>query len=160
MHPHATISHTPADIQRFWALVDKTDTCWLWRGSVNRDGYGLFRPRGNTQHRLAHRIAWLWHHGLTDTRACILHHCDNRRCVRPTHLFSGTRAVNIADCRAKGRLARGETNGQSRLTAGDVLEIRRLCASGIPQLTVAGQFGIGQPNVQAIVSRRSWQHVP
>ena len=29
-----------ADLSRFWALVEKTDGCWPWRGFVNDQGSG------------------------------------------------------------------------------------------------------------------------
>ena len=29
--------------QRFWAKVQKTETCWLWQGTKDRNGYGQKR---------------------------------------------------------------------------------------------------------------------
>lgn len=26
--------------ERFWARVEKTDSCWIWRGFTLPDGYG------------------------------------------------------------------------------------------------------------------------
>ncbi len=43
----------------------------------------------------------------------VLHHCDNRRCIRPAHLYLGTNADNMRDCAARGRL-----NSQNRRKAG------------------------------------------
>src|SRR3981189_390639 len=39
----------------FWSLVKKTETCWLWMGRVNPDGYGQY---SNDGHHVAHRWAW------------------------------------------------------------------------------------------------------
>lgn len=44
----------------FWERVEKTDTCWLWRGGIT-NGYGYFGIRLNgvyKSHR-AHRVAWI-----------------------------------------------------------------------------------------------------
>jgi len=79
------------------------DGCWLWQGATQRDGYGLFRVDG--RRRVAHRIALELYTGVpipVDKFVC--HHCDNPPCVRPSHLFIGTAADNVADMVAKGRL--------------------------------------------------------
>src|SRR5512132_2271348 len=35
---------------RFWSQVDRTPTCWLWCGHVNRDGYGQFKVTDRPGH--------------------------------------------------------------------------------------------------------------
>ncbi len=72
---------------------------------MKRNGYGVFRS-----HR-AHRVAFFLEHKRWP-QPCALHKCDNRRCVRPDHLFEGTLADNNRDCAAKGRSARlrGDAN--------------------------------------------------
>jgi hypothetical protein len=100
---------------RFWKSVDKSagpDGCWLWTGGVQRGGYGGFRVSPKMTKR-AHRFAWELSHGPipavnedgVEVVAC--HRCDVRLCVNPTHMFLGTDADNMADCRAKGRNSTG-----------------------------------------------------
>src|SRR5262245_20642397 len=103
------LEFSPSDIARFWAKVHKTDTCWLWTGSTHR-GYGqLSSPSGRGHAPLrAPRVSWEIHYGPIPEGLWVLHRCDVRGCVRPDHLWLGTRQDNIADMVAKGRSARGE----------------------------------------------------
>lgn len=91
--------------QRFWKKVEKTDHCWLWVGAISDTGYGNFSwdMRPILRAMGAHRASWLIHFGEIPGRLCVLHACDNRRCVRPDHLWLGTHLDNYADMRAKGR---------------------------------------------------------
>lgn len=64
----------------FWSLVEKTETCWLWRGSFH-EGYG------NYVGEKAHKVAWRLVKGYEVPKGFVLHHrCNTRRCVNPDHL--------------------------------------------------------------------------
>jgi hypothetical protein len=100
---------------RFWARVDKNGPipdhhptigpCWLWTGGLAPNGYGRLEP-GDGETRYAHRISYKMHVGPIAAGMDCCHRCDVRACVRPDHLFEGTRRDNVQDMVAKGR-ARG-----------------------------------------------------
>lgn len=157
--------------ERFWAKVAKTDACWNWTGCITH-GYGRFLWDGRPAS--SHRVAWALCVGPIPAGLHVLHRCDNRRCVRPDHLFLGTNADNVADMVAKGRTARGqehgthrrpesrpkgERNGNARLTAHAVREIRRRCALGESQSSLAFAFGVSETTIHDVLARRRWAHV-
>ena len=78
----------------FWRKVNKTDTCWLWEGYINSEGYGEYTSKALTT-RLAHRIAKALDEGFTKDMP-LDHLCRNRNCVHPDHLEYVTVKVNSA----------------------------------------------------------------
>ena len=77
----------------FWSKVDKTETCWLWLGYTNKDGYGEYKSDFLTT-RLAHRIAFGLDTGQLPKDLQLDHLCRNRHCVNPDHLEAVTGLVN------------------------------------------------------------------
>lgn len=163
------ISLTEKDKARFWAKVDKSggpDACWIWTAAKDAHGYGNFGAGGH--YLKAHRVAWTLANGQIphDGSAhgiCVCHNCpggDRRDCVNPAHLFQGTQYQNMLDRGAKGRQAKGEAQGISKLTAEKVVEIRVLYAAGGNTMkSIAAKFGVNGSVVCEIINRKAWQHV-
>lgn len=80
--------------------VESANGCLEWAGQIHYNGYGWF-CKG-----YAHRFAYRTFVGPIPAGYDVCHHCDNRRCVRPSHLFTGTRKDNMQDAKRKGRLRR------------------------------------------------------
>ena len=116
------VGRPPVDpVVRFWRAVDKNgplhtalgSRCWVWtKGLIN--GYGqLSGGRFGTPY--AHRISWQIHTGEPPD-LWVLHKCDNRKCVRPSHLFLGTASDNKKDAVNKVRHAWGQKINTAVLT--------------------------------------------
>lgn len=88
--------------QRFWSKVEKTATCWLYKGHRLPSGYGQFQVQIRCC-EYAHRMAYCFTKGSIPKRLHVLHTCDVRNCVNPKHLWLGTHQENMADMVAKGR---------------------------------------------------------
>ena len=153
----------PALSERFWkkVAIRSDNECWPWLASTRSDGYGAIGYEDKVL--AAHRVAWTLTCGPIPDGMCICHHCDNKICCNPKHLFSGTSADNSADRASKGHNAdkRGEKNGRSKLTAKQVLEIRRRYAEGgVTQRELADEYGIAaQSQISNIIHGRRWKHL-
>lgn len=142
---------------KFWMRVEKSDGCWLWAGWIMRNGYGNLRYKKGAYGVQAHRLSWAIHFGDIPDGLCVLHKCDVRACVRPDHLFLGTRGDNNKDCVRKGRNQRGEKHGNAILNWEKVNAMRRLYASGQYTLLEMGDmFGVTKGNAHCVIARKTW----
>ena len=164
-----------SSVERFWRKVNKTDGCWIWTAARQRRGYGAFW----TPEKIypAHRWIYQVLNGPISLDLQVCHHCDNPPCVRPDHLFVGTRRDNMLDCARKGRRGmqphpansqfrnrrtiqcRGEDQGNAKLTTAQVLEMRQLANEGATAAAVARKFSINAGHVRRIIARKAWTHV-
>ena len=151
--------------ERFWSKVDKSGECWEWT-AARCLGYGYFKIAG--KQLKAHRVAFEMENGpIVDAGpsrseiTMICHHCDNRACVRPSHLFAGNARANIRDMVNKGRNPnrRGERHPLSSLTDADVIEIRRRGKAGEDRASLSAAFRIDRHNLCKILRGASWRHV-
>ena len=177
LKPHRNVSRAvlqPESVAIFWSKVSRgaPEECWNWTGTGTR-GYGQIGSLTTTF--LVHRFSYALHHGPIPAGLCVCHHCDNRRCVNPAHLFLGTIADNNADAKAKGRTARGDRSGartrpesiargerqpHSKLTDQRVAVIRALLRlrAGTHQ-ELASLFGVNKKTIWFIERGERWPHV-
>jgi hypothetical protein len=150
---------------RFWARVEKSDGCWLWKGAHkygpnSPESYGYFNVGGKEKRkRAAHRLAWELTYGPIPDGLFVLHVCDRQICCNPQHLRLGSQADNLADMVAKGRACRGEQRSV-RFTDNHVREIRaRYATGGISQAAIAAIYGVSAGHIGSIIRGETWRHL-
>lgn len=157
--------------QRFFAKVNKTDTCWWWIGATHgsRQKRGMFWDGKRT----VDACRWIYqqaHAGVEMAGVVVRHTCDNALCVNPKHLELGTQAENVADMWERGRAnikairrgaamgretlrrqperrARGLRHGRARLSDEDVAQI---VSSAEGTATLASRYGVHRTTIQRI----------
>lgn len=106
-------------VELFWVKVNKDGPvpehmphlgpCWIWTAGRSKSGYGVFEWGGKSAS--AHRVSWYLAFGSPKDGLLVLHSCDNKGCIRPSHLFLGTHADNSRDMAVKARAATGDRHG-------------------------------------------------
>lgn len=120
--------------------------CWIWTGSIGTHGYGWFKFRGKAE--TSHRVSYILHKGEIAKNLMVRHTCDNRWCVNPDHLLSGTSKDNVEDMYRRG--------GGKKFVKEDVIEIKRMANSGIKVSIIASKMGVNRSCIYKILSGESW----
>lgn len=143
---------------RFWAKVRKGPFCWEWTAGLHTEGYGQFSAEIDGKRRPvgAHVFSYHLTHGTPLLGLSVLHHCDNRPCVRPDHLFRGTHTDNMQDAARKGRLHVPRPSAQ-KLSPDIVRLIQERVLAGEVRAHVAADYGISKTLVTLIMSGRRRQ---
>lgn len=92
-------------VEKLFTKTNNRDGCWVFNGSINKDGYGRFQF--NKREVLAHRASYELMNGLIPPKMVIDHKCHNdsdcrntkkdclhRRCINPKHLNMVTMSDN------------------------------------------------------------------
>lgn len=160
---YSVIGNKKCPVKRFWDSIQKStnpNDCWKWQKCKNHHGYGVISVYGKSF--LAHRFSYILHFGKIPNGLFVLHKCDYPQCCNPNHLFLGTQKDNIQDCVNKKRIQHpiGEKNGHAKLNKHQVIQIRKLYATGLYyRNTLAKKYNVSYTTISFIITRRTWAHI-
>jgi hypothetical protein len=119
-------------LQSFWNRVERTESCWLWRGAFNTGGYGVLKM--DKRMRIAHRVSWELLVGPIPDGLTIDHLCKVRACINPAHLEPVTSGENAlrgdGPCAQNARLEfciRGHPFTKTYVRKGHAKRACRIC---------------------------------
>jgi len=182
MTRHHRVKHPNKFEELFWELanVSKPSECWEWGGAYSGCGYGLINRDGKRYK--THRLAYKLEYGSIE-KPQVNHHCDNKMCVNPNHLYNGTQSDNMKDAYERNKsmrdaldigtenrmkrlekisdenlYVRGEDNPQQKLTESEVVKIKELVGDKT-DLEIAEKFGVSRQAINNIKLGKSWSHI-
>jgi hypothetical protein len=135
--------------QKFWEKVEKTSSCWIWTGRIEKSGYAYTSLLGVKT--LVQRIAWVLVNGNLPSNHIIKRTCTSKRCVNPKHM----KIIGI-DCE---HLGKSPTPLQDRMDCKMKVDTENGCwlwtgkpgRGGYGYLSVRGR-NIGVHRISAMIS--------
>lgn len=131
--------------------------CWIWTGSISKNGYGRIQAGNSRGVQYAHRISWelYYDEGIPEDMV-IGHHCDTPSCVNPKHLFIGNQKDNLQDAFEKNRLEQWN----SCLSDTTASEIYERIHSGESGANLSREFGVSQSTISNIKNlKHHWKNL-
>lgn len=160
------------------SLKPELGPCWEWTEGLTSAGYPAVHDPATKKQVRGNRAAWELIYGPVPDGLMVCHHCDNRKCLNPVHLFVDTAKGNYDDARKKGRMdnalaaiqkahdegrveyCRGEAMPNAKLSNEQVLEMRHLYDHekwGYKKLKK--KFRVSAGTCKRIVKRQIWTHI-
>lgn len=142
---------------RFYAKVSipNKDGCMEWNSGLSKNGYGVFSSHPYFIH--AHRFAYKLFYGEFNKNLCVLHKCDNRKCVLPEHLFLGDKNINNKDRASKKRSS--VNYGAAKLSQKIANEIRIEVKSGVYSYELAKRYKVNPETIYNIINFKTWRNI-
>lgn len=76
-----------------WSRIEKTESCWNWKGGISVYGYGQFMM--NKKNYRVHKLIYELLKGKVPDGLELDHLCRVRHCVNPEHLEAVTHDENV-----------------------------------------------------------------
>lgn len=138
-------------VSSFWRKVEKTESCWIWKGATQKTGHGRVRINGKLLG--THRVSYFLKHGKINDDLMVCHKCNNPSCVNPDHLYQGDNSDNMIDS------VYARTLNFVKLTPSQVVEIKKRFARGESNKSIARSFGVARSTINCIRLGRTWSHL-
>lgn len=130
-------------------LLTRVGECIEFTGCMNATGYGVVKVGGRKGRvMLCHRVTYEALVGPIPKGQVVMHLCDNPACCNIEHLRVGTQADNLADMHRKGRATGGPL---SRLTADEIMELRRMHEDGLSTRAIAARTKVSKSQVAVLL---------
>lgn len=132
------------------------DECLIWPFARNAQGYARHRVNGRVTS--APRVVCELTSGTAPTTEHVCaHSCGNGHlgCVNPKHLRWATHKENNADKFTHGTIARGERNGNVKMSEETARSVRAIIGT-MSQREIAALFGVSRSAVRDVKLGRSW----
>jgi len=146
-------------------LVPELGPCWEYNGPKFANGYGQIKVDGIP--KLAHRFVYQHKVGEIPNGHVIRHKCDNKPCINPSHLLTGTSADNSRDAVERGRMARGLNNINGKFSEEEIVEIRiylgkfaNRAERGVRMRELANKHSCNASTIQKIWLRTTYKYLP
>jgi HNH endonuclease len=122
--------------------------CELWLGPTIGAGYGQARFGGKSWY--AHRLSFQIAKGVIPKTLCVMHKCDTRLCINPSHLTLGSHKDNTRDMHLKGR-------GRAKLSHTKAREVRKRVSEGCRLRDLAIEMRINYFTLWNASRNRTWK---
>lgn len=148
----------PNSYRKLFTKTIETDRgCWEWQGGFSKSGYGKVSYMDKSWR--AHRLMFFFCYGFAPDM--VLHHCDNRACINPVHLYEGNHKQNMNDMKVRNRAfkPKGTKHSQNRFSNQDIINMRNLYEDGFGLDMLSVKYQTHREYVRQIVQRKRWKHI-
>lgn len=133
-------------LKRLFSRCIIVGECFEFIGPLSRVGNGYPKIGIGGKNRLGHRVIFTAHYGGIPDGLCVMHKCDNTRCLNPAHLKLGTKKDNTHDMVKKGRAV--FPMPLKKLTEDTLIKIKTMREHGMTQKEIANALGICKNTVR------------
>lgn len=135
--------------------INKNDCYVCTSHSLDSEGYVSCKRNGKKMP--IYRHIYRFFKGAPKKGMVIRHTCDNRRCINPNHLVLGSHQDNVKDRVLRGRSAKGEANGRSKLTERQVLAIYKDKKNTRVELGI--KYNVHRQAIRKIQLGETWKYL-